>query len=241
MAHFTGLVFKWVVLIFVSKYCICVAIDLSAEAKKLLESEGINSTDPGVKKLAKSFVLERREAHENIKREREITERERADVLKYKGELEATKVEKEYCARPLRIIAVRSKLVNLVDKNYPLQINVKTNETMYGKPDESYCDALHEMLSSTNSRFTEDVFVMQIRNRLVEHGIISLNVFTRFARWLYSQFSDKAAHKISMFSSNLPEYNDTKGIEDILKCVEVDRDVPAVICIQIVLKPLEMP
>jgi len=63
--------------------------------------------------------------------------------------------------------------------------------------------------------------------------------FMKFVRWLYNQFSDKAVHEMSRYSPSLPEYNDTKGISEMLKCVEIDKDIPAIICIQIILEPFQ--
>ena len=120
---------------------------------------------------------------------------------------------------------------------YSLGFNSKTNETIYGKPSSSVCDALQEMINSRDVRFTNDPYIQQFRNRFKEHGI-SEKSFMKFIRWLYNQFSDRAAHEMSKYSLVLPEHNNTERILDMLKCVEVDRDIPAIICIQIILTPL---
>ena len=128
----------------------------------------------------------------------------------------------------------------LVKKLYPLGINQKTNETIYGKPSSTTCDAIQEMLSSQNERIMNDPYIQDFRDTVKEYGI-STQSFMKFIRWLYDQFSDKAAHEMSRYSPPLPEYNDTEGISEMLKCVEIDKDIPAIIAIQIVLKPFDLP
>lgn len=127
-----------------------------------------------------------------------------------------------------------------MDKNYPLRINNKTSETVYGKPDSSYCDALNEMLVSQDVRFTQDVFIVMIRNRLDNRNITPA-VFMKFARWLHNQMSDKTCHKMAQFSPPLPKFDDDGAIKEMLKAVEIDEDDPAVTCIQIILQPLNLP
>ena len=120
-------------------------------------------------------------------------------------------------------------------------MNYKTGEMIYGKPNKlTYCDAILEMIASKSERFTNDAYVMQFRNRLKQHNI-SQKSFMRFIRWLYNQFSDKAAHEIARYAPALPEHNDVQGISDMLKCVEIDRDIPAIISIQIILEPFDKP
>jgi len=102
------------------------------------------------------------------------------------------------------------------------------------------CDALSEILSSKDQRFSNDPFIKIVRNRLVQKKI-EPKVFMKFARWLYGQFSDKACHKMSAYAPSLPTYDDEKAIEDMLQAVEVDRDIPAIICIQVILEPLPLP
>lgn len=46
---------------------------------------------------------------------------------------------------------------------------------------------------------------------------------------------------MSTFSPPLPSHMDVQAIEDMLKTVEIDSDIPAVICIQIILEPLGLP
>lgn len=136
---------------------------------------------------------------------------------------------------------MRTKMENFVDKNYPLRFNNKTKETIYGKPEKmSYCDAINEMLVSTDSRFTSDAFVMMIRQRLTDKSI-NVTVFMKFCRWLYNQFSDKSCHKMAKYAPLLPSYDDTEGIKTMFKDVKIDQDLPAVICVQIILEPLQMP
>jgi len=120
-------------------------------------------------------------------------------------------------------------------------MNYKTGETIYGKPDKlTYCDTILEMIASKSERFTNDTYVMQFRDRLKKHSI-SKKSFMKFIRWLYNQFSDKAAHEMARYAPSLPEYNDVKGISDMLKCVEINRDIPAIVSIQIILEPFHMP
>lgn len=128
----------------------------------------------------------------------------------------------------------------MVEKLYPLRKNPKTGEQIYGKPASSYCDALHEMLTSNNIRFTQDPFVCMLRQRLIDNNV-PVSVFMKFIRWLYRQLSDKACHKMAQFSPPLPRYDNVKEIKEMLECIDVDQDVPALICVQIVLQPLDMP
>lgn len=137
---------------------------------------------------------------------------------------------------------MRSRIESFVDKLYPLRQN-KTGEMLYGKPENlSYCDALNEILVSTNVRFTSDLFVMMVRNRLIEGGITA-SVFMKFSRWLYNQFTDELCHKMAKFSPPIPSYRDTSRISEMLQCVEVDPvDIPpAIVCVQLILQPLDMP
>ncbi|XP_065209527.1 uncharacterized protein LOC135837987 [Planococcus citri] len=157
-----------------------------------------------------------------------------------KDELSKSETMKLSYEKVLRIIGVRFKLENFVDKNYPLRENKKTGEIVYGKPDSSYCDALNEMLVSKDDRFTKDAFIVMIRQRLIDNKVNSA-VFMKFARWLYSQFSDEACHRMAQFCPPLPKFNDDKGISEMLESVEIDEDVPSVICIKIILQPLDLP
>jgi len=138
-------------------------------------------------------------------------------------------------------MACRSKLEGLVDKLYPLRVNSKTNETVYGKPESSTCDALNEMLTSQSDRFVNDPFVSMFRNRLLNDYHVTVPIFMKFCRWLYKEFSDKTCHKMAQFSPPLPAYYDVKGIETMLTCVSIDADIPAVKCIQVMLQPLDLP
>ena len=110
---------------------------------------------------------------------------------------------------------------------------------VYGKPDASYCDALNEMLVSKDTRFVNDPFVMMLRERLKNNNI-SVSIFMKFARWLYNQFSDKTCHKMAKFSPPLPKYTEKEKIEEMLELLEIDADMPAVTCIQVILQPLDM-
>ena len=54
----------------------------------------------------------------------------------------------------LRIISMRSKLEDFIQKIYPRGTNKKTNEILYGKPEKMlYLDALSEIVSSRDERF----------------------------------------------------------------------------------------
>lgn len=53
--------------------------------------------------------------------------------------------------------------------------------------------------------------------------------------------SDKTCHKMSAYSPPLPLYTAEKAIIEMLKTVEIDGDIPAVICIKILLQPLNLP
>jgi len=122
-----------------------------------------------------------------------------------------------------------------------LGYNSKIGETIYGKPSAgSTCDALHEMVYSNEPRFTNDPYIQEFRERLKRYGITRKS-FMRFVRWLYNQFSDKAAHEMSRYAPSLPEYNDVKAISEMLKCVEIDKDIPALVSIQIILEPFSLP
>jgi len=136
---------------------------------------------------------------------------------------------------------MRSKLEDFIQKIYPRATNKKTNEIMYGKPENmSHLDALSEIVSSRDTRFAGNDFIKMVRLRLEDRNITPA-VFMQFARWLYKQFSDKTCHKMSAFAPPLPSYDNETAIEEMLKVVEIDKDVPAVVCIQIVLQPLELP
>ncbi len=130
---------------------------------------------------------------------------------------------------------------SFVNKIYPRGVNKKTQETIYGKPEKlAVCDALSEIISSSEHRFVDDVFVQMVRTRLVKNHI-KPKMFMKFARWLYSQFSDKTCHKMSAFAPKLPKYTDVAVISDMLQMVEIDSDIPALICIQVILQPLDLP
>ena len=127
-----------------------------------------------------------------------------------------------------------------VDKMYPNNVNLKTGETVYGKPDElSVCDALNEILTSKSERFTTDEFVKIIRQRLVDKKIHP-KIFMRFSRWIYKQCSDKSCHKMTQYFPPLPNYKDIAGIQKIFLDVGLNADAPAVICVQIITEPLPM-
>jgi len=75
-------------------------------------------------------------------------------------------------------------------------INQKTGEIMYGKPSCGMADAMQEILFSKLPQYVDDPYNQQLRQRIVKYNI-SRKAFMRFIRWLYSQFSDKAAHEMS--------------------------------------------
>ena len=134
---------------------------------------------------------------------------------------------------------------SLINKIYPLRHDKKAdddvNMTVYGKPEKlSVAEAFHEVLFSKNSRFTQDPYVQMFRDR-VPLRKISKKTFMKFVRWLYREFSDSAAHKMAQFSPPLPKWDDFKGIQDMLSCVQIDADIPAVICVQIILEPFGLP
>lgn len=140
----------------------------------------------------------------------------------------------------LRIITLRYKLETFVKKLYPCGVD-KWQMTIYGKPDElSICDAVSELILSQDDRFVNDVFVKMVRDRLQDRNIDG-SVFVKFSRWLYSLFSDTACDVLSAFSPPLPPYTDVKWICDMLKCFDIDSNDPAVICVQILIQPLDLP
>lgn len=97
---------------------------------------------------------------------------------------------------------------------------------------KSYCDAINEMLVSTDSRFTSDGFVMMIRHWLADQSI-TVPVFMKFCRWLYGQFNDNSCHKMAKYAPSLSSY-DTEGIKMMFKDAEIK-------CVQIILEPLVIP
>lgn len=138
-------------------------------------------------------------------------------------------------------MSVRTKFEELVDKLYPLEPGTVSCDAIYGKPfDMNYDCALNQILTSKGDRFTRDPFICMVRKRIADRNF-PVTIFMRFARLLYNLFGDKAFHKMSWYSPPSPKFNDVKGIEEMLKCVEIDPDLPAITRIQIVLKPLDMP
>lgn len=82
----------------------------------------------------------------------------------------------------LRITSLRSKLETFVQKIYPRGTNKKTGEISYGKPEKlPVCDALLEIIASTDVRFANDSFVQMVRARLQTYNITP-SVFLKFAR-----------------------------------------------------------
>ena len=81
-------------------------------------------------------------------------------------------------------MSLRSKLEDFVTKIYPLRVDQKTGEMVYGKPEKlSVCDALSEIMSSQDARFVNDDFIRIIRNRLVAYKVQPYE-FIKFARLL---------------------------------------------------------
>ena len=65
------------------------------------------------------------------------------------------------------IESLRSKLESFVNKMYPRGKNKKTQETIYGKPEKlAVCDALSEIISSTDVRFVDDPRIAKL-NQIV--------------------------------------------------------------------------
>ena len=146
----------------------------------------------------------------------------------------------EIYERVLKIIGCRSKL-EVVEKMYPLRVNDKTKKVVYGRFDSSIGDALNEMLTSSRERFANDPYIKLFRLRLSKDYPLTVPVFMSFSRWLYKEFSDKTCHKMAQFLPALPEFTDKDGIRNMLQCVQIDPNVPAVECIQLMLQPLDFP
>ena len=111
-------------------------------------------------------------------------------------------------------------------------------EMKYRKPDKLlYCDCIHEMLSSQSERFANDSGVIMFRARLEELNI-KVKDFMKELRWLYSQFSYEAAHKIYVPTV---EFYEVDKIKQMLDCIgsKVGNKENTVKTIQVVLKPLK--
>lgn len=142
----------------------------------------------------------------------------------------------------MRIICARSKLEEFVDKVYPTNKPTgQSDDITYGKPQKlSYGQALHEMLTSRDHRFTLDPYVCMMRGRIAKYNI-TRRAFIKFGRLLYGMFSDKACHKMCQYAPPMPKYDDTEAIAAMLQCVQIEEGIPALKCLQIVLQPMDMP
>ncbi len=110
----------------------------------------------------------------------------------------------------------------------------------YGKPPKmSYCDAMNELLISKSNRFTDDDYIKTFRLRIIAK--MTTPKFIRILRWLYSLFSDEAAHKMAAFAPTLPSYDKFKEIKETLSCVGICKDEPHVLVVQLLLEPFPMP
>ena len=98
------------------------------------------------------------------------------------------------------------------------------DETKYGKPEKmSYCDCIHKMLVSESERFVADLGrVMTFRARLKEMNV-TVATFMKQIRWIYSQFSFEAAHKI--YHVPILKHYEVEKIEEMLDCAGV-KDIP---------------
>ena len=127
----------------------------------------------------------------------------------------------------LRILGVRSRVETLADDLYPERRPYHIG----------VAEAYKQILTSAESKFASRSCIKIFRERVKKYGI-SAGEFEDAVKAIYGSMSDKAAHKMSAFEPQPPEYNDVEGIKEMFKDFGMNPDHAKVIVAQIILEPL---